>query len=158
VVLGAFHAGDPAAATAQDDLLAALTDAASRTPHTQIAGDLGGQTFHVGVHHMTAALALTGTVTLDAEDNPDAVFIFQTDAALDTAAGSTVFLANGAQASNVFWVVTGAAGTGADSSFAGTILAHGAITLGARSDLVGQALSRGTVTLADTDVSWTGLP
>lgn len=158
VVLGSTRIGDAAATTAQADLVAALADASSRTPHTEIAGDLGGRTFHVGVHHVTAALALTGTVVLDAEGDPGAVFVFQTDAALNTAAGSSVVLAGGAQASNVFWVVAGAAGTGADSSFAGVILARGAITLGAGSDLVGQALSRGTVTLAGNDVSGAGSP
>ncbi|UZN01808.1 ice-binding family protein [Cellulomonas sp. S1-8] len=153
VVHGTVHAGDAAAATAQADLLAALGDAASRPAHTQVSGNLGGRTFHVGVHHTAAALALTGTVVLDAEGDPDAVFVFRTDAALDTAAGSVVELRNGAQASNVFWVAAGAVGTGADSSFAGVILAHGAVTLGARSTLEGQALSRGTVTLADNGVT-----
>jgi hypothetical protein len=158
VVLGSARIDDAPAATAQADLVAALADASTRAPHAEIAGDLGGRTFHVGVHHITAALALTGTVTLDAEGDPDAVFVFQTDAALNTAAGSAVVLAGGAQASNVFWVVAGAAGTGADSTFAGVILARGAITLGAGSDLVGQALSRGTVTLAGNDVTGASSP
>lgn len=155
IVGGSIHAGDPAAAAAQNDLLAALEDAGSRTPHTAIAGNLGGQTFHAGVHHTAAALALTGIVTLDAEGDPDAVFIFQTDAAFNTAAASSVVLARGAQASNVFWVVTGAAGTGANSSLAGTVLAAGAITLGADSALDGRALSRGTVTLASGTLTGT---
>ena len=49
----------------------------------------------------------------------------------------------------------GAVGTGALSSFSGTILAQGAITLGAGSLLVGQALSRGTVTLAGNTIRFT---
>jgi hypothetical protein len=145
---GAIHADDAAAAAAQVDLLAALDDASSRAPHTEIVGDLGGRTFHVGVHHSTGALGLTGTVTLDGEGDPNAVFIFQTDAAFDTAAASRVELINGARSSNVFWVVAGAAGTGADSILAGSILARGAITLGAATALTGQALSRDAVTLA----------
>lgn len=149
IVGGDTHAGDAAAATAQDALAAAYADAVGRAPHTNFSGVLNGRTFHIGVHHSTAAMALTGTVTLDAEGNPDAVFIFQTDGALNTAANSQVVLVNGAQASNVFWQVTGAAGTGASSGFAGTILANGAITLGAGGQLTGRALSFGTVTLAD---------
>lgn len=145
---GSLHAGDATAAAAQADLLAALDDGSTRSPHTQVVGDLGNRTFHIGVHHSTAALALTGTLTLDAEGNADAVFIFQTDAAFNTAAASGVNLINGAKASNVFWIVTGAAGTGADSTLAGTILARGAITLGANTVLAGQALSRDTVTMA----------
>ncbi len=146
---GSLHAGDAAAAAARTDLDDALTDASGRTPHTEFTGDLNGRTFHIGVHHTTAAISLTGILTLDAEGDPDAVFIFQTDAALNTAAGSTVQLVNGAQTSHVFWVVAGAAGTGANSSFAGTILADGAITIGDGGDVAGQALSRDTVTLAN---------
>jgi len=52
----------------------------------------------------------------------------------------------------VFWRVLGAAGTGADSSFSGTIISAGAVTLGARSTLNGRALSAGIVTLADNTV------
>ncbi len=145
---GALHAGDIAAATARADVVTALDEASTRTPHTQIAGDLAGQTFHAGVHHSAAALALTGTVTLDGEGNPDAVFIFQADAAFTTSAGSTVVLSHGALAANVFWVVHDATGIGANTTMAGSILARGAITLGADTVLAGRALSLGTVTLA----------
>jgi hypothetical protein len=155
IVAGTIHAGDTAAALAQTDLVTAYDDAAARTPDTEFSGDLNGRTFHAGIHHTDAALALTGTLTLDAENNPDAVFIFQVDAALNTAADSHVVLLNGAQASHVFWQVQGAAGTGATSTFSGTILAAGAITLGAGSQLIGSALSYGTVTLADNTVRFT---
>lgn len=150
---GSIHAADVVASTARDDLVAALDDASTRLPHTEIAGDLGGRTFHGGVHHITAALALTGAVVLDGEGDPNSVFIFQTDAAFNTSAGSTVVLAGGAQASNVFWIVTGAAGSGANSSLAGSVLARGAITLGAGTTLEGRALSLGTVTLASNTLS-----
>jgi len=150
---GTIHAGDTEAGAAQADLLVALNDASGRQPHTEFTGDLNGRTFRIGVHHTSAALTLTGTVTLDAEGDPNAVFIFQTDAALNAAANSTVLLVNGAQASRVFWVVGGAAGTGANSSFTGTVLAYGAITLGLGAQLDGRALSRDTVTLAGNGVT-----
>ena len=156
LVNGNSHIADTAAAAAQVALAAAISDASGRRLHTEIAGDLGGQTFHIGVHHSTAALALTGNVTLDAEGNANAVFIFQSDAAFDTAAASTVTLANGAQAANVYWVVVGATGTGANSSLAGTILCSGAITLGASTQLTGRALARGAVTLAGSTVTRPG--
>jgi hypothetical protein len=92
-------------------------------------------------------------MTLDAEGNPDAVFIFRVDGAMNTEAGSRVLLVNGAAASNVFWQVTGAAGTGGLSAFSGTIVATGAITLGAGSTLAGRALSRGTVTMTDNTIT-----
>ena len=153
IVGGVTHAGDPAAASARDAVDTAYDDAAGRAPHTSFNGVLAGRTFHIGVHHSTAAMTLTGTVTLDAEGDPDAVFIFQTDGAWNTAANSHVALVNGAQASHVFWQASGAAGTGASSTFAGTILAQGAITLGAGTQLTGRALSLGTVTLAGNAIT-----
>jgi hypothetical protein len=119
-----------------------------------------GVTFTPGVHHTWAALELSagGILTLDAQGNPNAVFIFQVNGALATAAGSSVQLINGAKASNVFWQVTGAAGTGATSSFSGTILAAGAITLGEGSTLIGRALSSGAVTLASNTIRFTAAP
>jgi hypothetical protein len=150
---GAIHIQDATAAAAETDLLAAITDGEGRTPHTQFAGDVGGRTFHVGVHHSLAAVGLTGTVTLDGEGDSNAVFIFQINGALTAAAGCQVKLVNGAQATNVFWVVNGAAGTGALCVFNGNILARGAITLGASTNLVGRALSRAEVTLASNSVT-----
>lgn len=153
VVGGDIHAADPLAAQAQADLLTAYEAAQSLTPTgPDFAGDLNGRTFHPGVRHSVAALELTGTLTLDGDGDPNAVFVFQVDAALNTAAASHVVLINGAKASNVYWQVLGAAGTGANSTFAGTILAEGAITLGADSQLIGRALSRAAVTLASNTV------
>ena len=152
-VAGDIHAANATSAAAQTDLAAAITDAAGRAEHTRFSGVLGGRTFHVGVHHSTAAMALTGNVTLDGEGDTGAVFIFQGDAALNTAAASTVTLANGAQAANVFWVITGAVSTA--SSFPGTILTQGAITLGASTTVVGRALSRDAVTLSSNTIRFT---
>ena len=150
---GTLHAGDPAAATALAALQAALTDGESRGARTQFTGDLNGRVVHTGVHHTSAAMTLTGNLTLDAEGDPAAVFLFQVDGALDTAVGSNVLLANGAQAANVYWVVRGAAGTGALSTFVGTVLAHGAITIGAGGQLSGRALSLDAITLSGNTIA-----
>ena len=152
-VAGAVHAGDDPAAQAQTDLTLAYNDADHRIPHTQFAGDLNGRTFGPGVHRTAAALTLTGTLTLDGENDPAAVFIIQVDAALNTAADSQVNLINGASAANVYWQVLGAVGTGADSTFAGTILAAGAISLGDGTEVTGRALSKGGVTLANSTIT-----
>ena len=155
---GALHEQDTAAAQAQTDLQTAYADAANRTPNASFAGDLNGRTFDAGVYNTTAAAALTGTVTLDGQGNPAAVFIFQIGAALNTAASSQVVLINNAQASNVFWQVAGAAGTGASSSFSGTIMAAGAITVGANADIAGRVLSDGTVTLSTNTIEFAEPP
>jgi hypothetical protein len=152
-VHGTTHINDPAAVQAQADLLTAYNDADGRTPTTEFTGDRNGQTFTPGVHHTAAAFALTGILTLDGLGDPNAVFIFQVDAALDTAASSSVLLTNGTQASRVFWQVLGAAGTGASSTFAGTIMAEGAITVGNLAVLQGAALSRGVITLSANTIT-----
>ena len=153
VVNGTTHEGDSQETQAQSDLAVAYSDAAGLTATTTITGDQGGKTFFPGVYYDGAAFALTGTLKLDAQGNQNAVFVIQVNAALNTTASSTVQLMNGAQASNVFWQVNGAAGTGASSSFAGTILAAGAITIGSGGSIAGRALSFGAVTLAANSIS-----
>lgn len=150
---GDVHAGDAVAALAQTALAHAYDELAARAADVEVIGDLGGLTLTPGVHHSVAALALTGTLTLDAEGDPNAVFVFRTDAAFNTAAGSVVDLVGGARAGNVFWVVAGAAGTGANSFLSGTVLARGAVTLGASTTLIGQVLSRDAVTLASNTLT-----
>jgi Ice-binding-like len=150
---GTTHAGDAQAIKAQSDFAQAYSDAAGRTPSASFSGDQGGVTFDAGVYSAGAAIGLTGTMTLDGQNDPNAVFIFQVNAAVTTAANSTIHLINGAQASNVFWQVNGAVTTGAPSSFSGTIMASGAITLGAGASLDGGALADGLVTLAANTVT-----
>lgn len=152
IVTGATRTGDQAA-QAQTDLLAAYNDAAARTPKAGFAGDNNGRTYTPGIYHTTAAFALTGTMTLDGQGDPNAVFIFQVDAALNTAAASQISLINGAKTPHIFWQVLGAVGTGAASSFSGTIMAAGAITIGADGTLTGRALSRDAVTLAGNTIA-----
>jgi hypothetical protein len=151
-VAGATHDKDAAAAAAQTASVTAYNEVNARAPHRAVVGNLGGKTLHAGIYYSAAALALTGTLTLDAEGNPNAVFIFQTDGALDTAASSNVVLINGASAANVYWQAEGAVGTGADSTFRGTILTAGAVTLGNNTKLIGRALSTGTVTMANNTI------
>jgi hypothetical protein len=150
---GTIHAGDSAAESAKSALVTAYNDVAGRTPSDSFAGKIGGLTFHDGVHYAAAAISLTGTVTLDGRGDPNATFIFQVNAAMATAAASHVTLINGAQASHVFWQVSGAFDTGASATFAGTVMAAGAITLGAGATLDGRALSYGLVTLSTNTVT-----
>jgi hypothetical protein len=151
-VAGATHDKDAASAAAQTASVTAYNEVNARAPHRGVVGNLGGQTFRAGIYSSAAALALTGTLTLDAENNPNAIFIFQTDGAMDTAASSNVVLINGASAANVYWQAEGAVGTGADSTFRGTILTAGAVTLGNNTKLIGRALSTGTVTMANSTI------
>ena len=91
--------------------------------------DLGGHTLTSGVYHFSSSAQLTGGLTLDAQSNPNAVFIFQMGSTLTTASGSSVILANGANAANIFWQVGSSATLGTTSAFKGNILALTSITL-----------------------------
>ncbi len=148
VVTGAVHIGDAAAAQAHADLVAAYNDVAARTGGDALAGALAGATVLPGLHTIAGAVSNTGTVTLDAGGNPNAVFVFQVNGAMAMAAGSHVVLAGGAQASRVFWQVNGAGAIGANADFAGTLMALDAVAVGNGSLVNGRAFARnGALTL-----------
>jgi len=97
VLAGVNHADDAIAQQAKADLSAAYTSAAGRTPTTLYGAifDLGEQTLSAGVYNSTASLGITGTLTLDAHGDPNAVWIFQTGSTLTAEVGSKVILING---------------------------------------------------------------
>lgn len=88
---------------AESGLTTAYNDAAGRTPAATATKHLGGQTLAPGVYKAAKSLGLTGTVTLDAHGNANAVFVSQAGSTLLTASSSTVELSGGAQACNVFY-------------------------------------------------------
>ncbi|MEO6570958.1 MAG: Ig-like domain-containing protein, partial [Ilumatobacteraceae bacterium] len=129
----------------------AYANAKGRPAGAVLSATVGGTTAGPGVHTSVAAIANTGTFTIDAAGDPDAVFIFQVGGALAFAAGSHVVLTGGAQASNVFWVVTGAGAIGAGGTFAGTLMTSAAIGIGDGVIFNGRALSQtGAVTMTST--------
>jgi len=145
---GAVHLADTAAAQAQADLVTVYNDAAGRTPVT-IPTELGGTTLTPGVYDSTAGtFQITGTLTLDAQGDPNAVFIFKTASTLITASNSKVSLINSARPCRVFWQVGSSATLGTTSHFVGHIFALTSITANTGATVVGQLLARnGAVTL-----------
>ncbi|MEO8267789.1 MAG: Ig-like domain-containing protein, partial [Ilumatobacteraceae bacterium] len=130
------------------DLTTAYANATSRPAGLPLAPDLLGVTVGPGVHTNGGAVANTGTFTIDAGGDPNAVFIFQIGGALAMAASSHVVLAGQAQAANVFWAVNGAGSVGATATFAGTIMATAAIAVGDGTVFNGRALSKtGAITM-----------
>lgn len=146
---GQIHAADAVAAQAQSDLTIAYNDAAGRPCDTNLSGqDLGGRTLTSGVYCFDSSAQLTGTLTLDAQGDPNAVFIFQIGSTLTTSVGSSVLLVNGGQACHVFWQVGSSATLGTGSAFSGNILALTSITANTNADVEGRLLARnGAVTL-----------
>jgi hypothetical protein len=154
LVNGATHAADAAAAQAQTDLTTAYNDAAGRTPVVTESGDLGGLTLTPGVYNSASSLGLTGTLTLNAQGNASAVFIFQLGSSLTTASASDIQLINGAQACNVYWQVGSSATLGTASTFVGSILAYTSVSMDSGVTVSGSALARnGAVTLIDDTIT-----
>ena len=146
---GTNHGGDSVTQGAKNDLTTAYNNAAGQSPRTTIATELGGSTLVSGVYNSTAGtFGITGNLKLDAQGNPDAVFIFQASSTLITADNSSVSLINGAQACNVFWQVGSSATLATGTTFRGTILASTSITLVTGATVDGRVLaSTGSVTM-----------
>ncbi len=149
---GSQHVADAAAVQAQTDLVTAFNDAAGRTPVSIVPTELGGTTKTAGIYASTdGTFGITGTLTLDAQGDPSAVFIFKTASTLITAGSSRVVLVNGAQACNVFWQVNSSATLGANSVLKGNILALTSATLTTGANVEGRVLARNGAVTLDTN-------
>ncbi len=149
-VTGTIHAADAVAAQAQADVTTAYNDAAGRSATATVGADLAGQTLISGVYS-GGALGLNGTLTLDAQGDPNAVFIFQAASTLVTGSASRVALINGADACNVFWKVGSSATLGTSSVFAGTVLALTSVTANTGASIAGRLLARNGAVTLDTN-------
>jgi hypothetical protein len=159
VVGGAIHLNDAVAVQAQSDLTVAYNNIASTPCTVDLTGqNLGGLTLTPGVYCFDTSAQLTGALTLDANGNPNALFLFKIGSTLTTASASTVTVIDGGSAcGNVFWQVGSSATIGTGSSFAGDILALTSITLTTGANTTGRALARnGAVTLDTNNVNTCG--
>jgi Ice-binding-like len=152
VVLGQTHVDDAVAIGAKNALTTAYNDAASRPSNGSAGTDLAGQTFLPGTRTASESLLLSsGTVTLDAQGDPNAVFIFQIGSTLTTEANTTVLLVNGAQACNVFWQVGSSATLGTGTHFVGTIMASASISATTGATIHGRLLAQTGAVTMDTN-------
>jgi len=151
-VNGAIHAGDTAAQQAKASLTMAYNNAAGLTVGVVgVAGDLGGQTLAPGLYKSTSTLAITGDLTLNANGDPNAVFIFQVGSALLVATHGRVVLSGGAKAANVFWQVGSLATLGTYSALKGTVMAYASIAIATGATLDGRALAQNAAVTLDTN-------
>ncbi len=165
IVNGAMYASDdiapPGVAAMLTQAKQDLTDAylfaegaTSPAPAT-VAGDQGGLTLAPGIYKSTSTLLIqSGDLTLDAQGDANAVWIFQIASDFTTVggAGGSVILSGGAQAKNVFWQTGSSATIGDGTSFKGNVLALTSITMNSGATAVGRMLARnGSVVLTNTN-------
>lgn len=152
VVAGTIHAADAAALAAQNSAITAYNSLASQACTLDLTGqNLGGMTLTPGVYCFSSSAQLTGTLTLNAQGNAAAVFIFRMGSTLTTASGSLVSVINGGSACNVFWQVGSSATIGTATTFAGNILAVTSITATTGASVTGRALARNGAVTLDTN-------
>jgi hypothetical protein len=166
IVNGAMYASDdiappgvPAMLTqAKQDLTDAylFAEGATSPAPATVAGDQGGLTLAPGIYKSISTLLIqAGDLTLDAQGDANAVWIFQIASDFTTVggAGGNVILSGGAQAKNVFWQVGSSATIGDFTSFKGTVLALTSITMNSGATAEGRMLARnGSVVMTDTNI------
>jgi hypothetical protein len=166
IINGAMYASDdiapPGVAAMLTQAKQDLTDAylfaegaTSPAPAT-VAGDQGGLTLAPGIYKSISTLLIqAGDLTLDAQGDANAVWIFQIASDFTTVggAGGNIILSGGAQAKNVFWQVGSSATIGDFTQFKGTILALTSITMNSGATAVGRMLARnGSVVMTNTNI------
>jgi hypothetical protein len=142
---------------ARQDLTAAYNFAkgASMPAPIIVSGDLGGLTLTPGIYKTASTLLIqSGDLTLDAQGDINAVWIFQIGSGFTTVggAGGSVILSGGAQADNVFWQTGSSATIGDGTSFEGNILALTSITMNSTAVATGRMLAiNGAVVMTNTN-------
>ncbi len=143
-----YTTADPLVGTAKSDLTDAYNEAQSRSLNAiSLPGQLGGLTLAPGLYVNSSTSGISGTgpngiLTLDAGGDANAVWVFKMGSTLVTDAGTSIVLAGGAQAGNIYWSVGTSATLGTNSTFYGNILADQSITLTTGVTLYGRALTR----------------
>lgn len=162
-VNGTIHVTNQTVIDAQSDLLAAYNDAISRSvTSVSLPGNMGGLTFTPGLYTNSTSVLISGAgpgnnVTLDAQGDENAIFIFKMGSTLTTGPGAQVILAGGAKAGNVYWQVGTSATLDTTTIFKGNVLASVTITVNAGSAVEGRLLagsnSDGSVTVNASTVT-----
>jgi len=155
VINGTIHASDAASSQAMTDAAAVYNRLASETFTQDLSGqDLGSRTLTPGVYFFSTTAQLTGILTLDAGNDPNARFDFRIGSTLGSSVGSQVVLIDGAQAANVYWQVGTSMTLLSSSLLKGTVLASSSIVMGTGATVDGRLIAlNGAITLDSNDVT-----
>ena len=143
MITGQVHVADAVSAQAALDVENAYNQLFNMPCGQTIPALLGsGQTLTPGVYCIGGAASLTGNITFDGQNNPNAIFVVKINGAFSAAASSSVTLLNGASLKNIYWQIGGRADMATGTSFRGTIFVNGAIGLGDDAMFLGRMFSR----------------
>ena len=149
---GTTHLADAVALQAQNDVTTQYNALASAACTLDLTGqDLGGKTLTSGVYCFSSSAQLTGPLTLNAQGNANATFVFKIGSTLTTASASSVTLINGGNPCGVAWQVGSSATLGTTTSFSGNLIALSSITLNTGANITGRALARNAAVTLDTN-------
>lgn len=143
-LLAAFLSITPPAGPPAAGELGGATDIPAGTTLGEPTGSAlvqGDNLFVPGVYQSLTSILITGDLTLDAQGDANAAFMFQSSSTVGMAVGARVLLVNGARASRVFWQAGTSATLGANSEFQGNILASESITMNTGATSCGRLLA-----------------
>lgn len=155
---GTIHGPDAVSQQAQSDVTTAYVGLANMPYTSDLTGqDLGGLTLSPGVYHFNSLAQLTGTLTLDAQGNNNAFWVFQIGSTLTTASSSVVQVinpgSNDGVDDGVFWQVGSSATLGTSTAFEGNILALASITMNTSATILnGRAFAQTAAVTMDSNV------
>jgi hypothetical protein len=136
--------------TAVSDMKTAFTTANGLTYPAPIvqkyAGDISGQTLPPGLYKWSTGVLITN-VGVKLNGGPNDVWVFQIAQNLTVNNGAIITLEGGAQAKNIFWIVSGKATLGTTVNFSGNILSKTLISLNTGAKVTGKLLAQTAVTL-----------
>ncbi|MFZ4796248.1 MAG: ice-binding family protein [Bacteroidia bacterium] len=157
-VNGAMHTQNAATAACSTDVLSAYNQLDGTTTTATHSVTLGGDTLLPGVFEVTGASTLNNTLTLNAQGNPNSVFIFKLQGAFSATANAKVKLINGALACNVFWKIEGLTSLATGVTMRGTIITNNAaIIMSAGDTLEGRAFTTAGAISVDGILAYTPL-
>ncbi|MEK7469014.1 MAG: ice-binding family protein [Planctomycetota bacterium] len=160
VVYGTIYGPGTISDTAKTDLTTAYVELAGRsTGVISCPSNLGGLTLAPGLYKSSSPVIISGTgplgiLTLDAQGDANAVWVFQLGSSLITDPATSVVLSGGALARNIYWQVSSSATLDTTCKFKGNILAEASISLKTGATLDGRALTQSAaVTLESNTIT-----